>query len=108
MEKPPGPMDSKPAVSPYSGKPARSFWRSGVTDRHPLEPGDIYVKKFALTGDDRIATAGSCFAQHIARRLRQNNYNVIDEEPAPAGLTEQRAHEFGFGLYSARYGNIYT
>jgi len=29
-------------------------------------------------------------------------------EPAPTGLDAESAAEFGFGLYSARYGNIYT
>ena len=77
-------------------------------DQHPLLPYEIYRRKFAVSSDDRIATAGSCFAQHIARRLRGNKYNVIDEEPPPPGLTEQQASSFGYGLYSARYGNIYT
>ena len=95
-------------VSPYQDLPARNYWRSGVVDRHPLAPGDVYRKKYSITGRDRIATAGSCFAQHIARHLRHNGIKVIDEEPAPQGLSEDIARSFGFGLYSARYGNIYT
>ena len=94
--------------SPYIGQPARAYWRSGVVERHPLQPGDIYTKKFALSDSDKIATAGSCFAQHIARRLRQNNYAVVDQEPAPPGLANKEATKFGYNLYSARYGNVYT
>ncbi len=95
-------------ASPYEGLGERSYWRTGVVDRHPLDAGDIYVKKFSLAPEDRISTAGSCFAQHIARRLRTHGYQVIDTEPAPPGLAASAANDFGFGLYSARYGNIYT
>jgi hypothetical protein len=77
-------------------------------ERHALSIGDIYRKKFAIRPDEKIATAGSCFAQHIANRLRQNRYDVLDTEPAPPELPDEVAREFGFKLYSARYGNIYT
>jgi hypothetical protein len=93
--------------SPYTGRAPRSFWRTGVADQHPITIEDLYVKKFAITAVDRIATAGSCFAQHIAIHLRRNGYTVIDAEPAPPGLDEEAARDFGFGIFSARYGNIY-
>lgn len=94
--------------SPYVGLPQRSFWRTGVAERHILNMGDIYVKKFEIRPNERIATAGSCFAQHIANRLRSHNYNVLDVEPAPPGIDTITAQRFGFNLYSARYGNVYT
>jgi hypothetical protein len=53
-------------------------------------------------------TAGSCFAQHIAKTLRSRGYNVLDAEPIPPMLPEASANKFGYNLYSARYGNIYT
>ncbi len=56
----------------------------------------------------RIATAGSCFAQHIGRHLKLRGVRVIDTEPAPPGLTGEAATAFGYEMYSARYGNIYT
>jgi hypothetical protein len=79
-----------------------------VTDRHPLDIGDIYIKKFDIRPSERIVTAGSCFAQHIATRLRLHGYNVLDAEPPPPGLSLDTAKKFGFALYSARYGNLYT
>ena len=94
--------------SPYTGLPSRSYWRTGVVDRHALSMGDIYVKKFSIRPDEKIATAGSCFAQHIARRLRKSGFDVLDVEPAPHRLTSEVAAKYGFGLYSARYGNVYT
>lgn len=96
-------------MSPYKDLPSRNFWRTGVTERHPLAPGaDFYRKKFSIRKDDPVATAGSCFAQHIARHMRDRGFRVLDLEPAPPGMKPETAQKFGFGLYSARYGNIYT
>ena len=94
--------------SPYSDLPKRAFWRSGVTDRPALEPGDLYNPKFNITRDMRIATAGSCFAQHVGRTLRNAGFNVLDTEPFPSTADDLTAQKFGYRLYSARYGNIYT
>ncbi len=53
-------------------------------------------------------TAGSCFAQHVGRALKQHDFNVIDTEPLPADIPDAVALKFGYRMYSARYGNIYT
>ena len=94
--------------SPYSGMPQKAFWRSGVSEQHPLTITNLYNKKFVIGEQDKIATAGSCFAQHIARHLTLNGYSVIDSEPPPPGLPPDRATAYGYSMYSARYGNIYT
>jgi hypothetical protein len=55
-----------------------------------------------------VATAGSCFAQHIARRLKTSGYTYyVVEDGHPLGSDELKA-EFGYGTFSARYANIYT
>lgn len=56
----------------------------------------------------RLATAGSCFAQNIARYVRASAMDLVDVEPAPTLMPEQVARRHGYGLFSARYGNIYT
>jgi len=63
---------------------------------------------FKITRHDRIATAGSCFAQHIARRLRESGYTFYVTEPAHAISRPDDATEFNYGVFTARYGNIYT
>jgi GSCFA family len=94
--------------SPYESLPREAFWRTGVVGQRPDAIPGLYKKKFPITRSARVATAGSCFAQHIARNLRARNYSVIDAEPAPPGLDEKTAAEFGYGIYSARYANVYT
>lgn len=94
--------------NPYQGLPAERFWRNGVGNSTAHDIPGLYRKKFALSAEDRIATGGSCFAQHIARNMVRNGYSVLDVEPAPPGLSPKLQKEFGYGIYSARYGNIYT
>ena len=94
--------------NPYKDLPSSAFWKTGVTQANPHNLAEIYKKKFAIPSDFKIATAGSCFAQHISRHLRKNGYQVLDLEPAPPGLPEHRHQDFGYSMYSARYGNIYT
>ncbi|PZQ10804.1 MAG: GSCFA family protein [Ancylobacter novellus] len=96
------------AKSPYSGLPSNCFWSSGVADEHPLTIADLYAKRFAIDRKTRIAAAGSCFAQHISRNLRDRGCAVLDVEPAPSGLSQRERDRRGYGVYSARYANIYT
>lgn len=92
---------------PYKdlGKPA--FWRTAIADRHI---GDVegLSEPIRLQKTDRIATAGSCFAQHIGNRLAEKGAKFLDFEPAPANWQPNDARRHGFGVYSCRYGNIYT
>ncbi len=99
--------DGMRARSPYAGLPARAFWRGGVTGTSPFPP-DIYRPKFPVTRDTRVFTAGSCFAQHVGAAMKAAGINVIDAEPARRGLPPETAKRFGYGVYSARFGNIYT
>lgn len=92
---------------PYRKQADKAFWKRTVQDVYPLDIADWYTKKFAI-GRAPVATAGSCFAQHIGRELRAKGFNYVDVEPPPPLLPEAAHQEFGYGMYSARYGNIYT
>jgi hypothetical protein len=94
--------------SPYTGLHPKAFWRSGVVESHPLSVEELYIKKFTISPTDRVATAGSCFAQRVSTYMRKNGFAVMDVEPPPAALSEEAAKNFGYNIYSARYGNIYT
>ncbi len=95
-------------MSPYENLPQRSYWKTGVSQSHALEIRDLYARKFDIAAETRIATAGSCFAQHIQKRMTQQGFKVLDMEPPPLGLKRERYTAYGFGQFSARYGNIYT
>lgn len=96
-------------TTPYDSLPDRQFWKLAIPDSAEVVQ-ELYKKRFSIQGK-RIATAGSCFAQEIARELRRQDYAVIDMEPGPGTLQirgEQLESSYGYGLYSARHGNIYT
>jgi len=95
-------------INPYSDLPASSFWSTGVVSNSPFFMDGIYKKKFDILPEEKIATAGSCFAQHISRELKKNNYRLLNLEPSPPNLPEKIAKKYWYNIYSARYGNIYT
>lgn len=94
--------------NPYRSLPDHQFWTRAVAapDWSAVDP--VVETKFKLHRDDRIATAGSCFAQHIARTLARSGLTYHVTEPAPAELPAEAAQAAGYGLFSARYGNVYT
>lgn len=94
-------------IHPYSSQPPKAWWKQVAKAPHPLDIESWYTAKFPLAGR-RIATGGSCFAQHIGARMRASGFEFIDVEPAPPILSADEAARLGYGIYSARYGNLYT
>jgi hypothetical protein len=71
-----------------------------------VDPVGIF--DLCIEPDTKVATAGSCFAQHIARHLQQSGFNYYVVERGHPVLPEWVRVEHNYGLFSARYGNIYT
>lgn len=94
-------------TNPYRSQPERAFWKHAVSPRSASA-----LEGLATLPDDlataRIATAGSCFAQHIGRALRARGLNFLDMEPAPGFLTPEQADRYGYNVFSCRTGNVYT
>jgi hypothetical protein len=84
--------------NPYDALEPKAFWKLSVAGVE----GEVLpwpAKVFPLSGQDRIATAGSCFAQNVAKYLRAAP-DVSLMETETLGETDP--------VYSGRYGNIYT
>ncbi len=95
-------------TNPYKNLPDVQFWKKSVATISPEEVDPVYLPRFKIGKDDKVATAGSCFAQHIARTLSTSGFNYFISESAPDNLSAEEAHAKNFGVFSARYGNIYT
>ena len=95
-------------LNPYEMLPSQCFWKSGVVDEDPFIIKSIYTKKFNIDKSTCVASAGSCFAQHISKYLLLNGFNVIDKEKAPEGFPESLKSSYGYNMFSARFGNIYS
>lgn len=94
--------------NPYIGLNDRAFWKKSVSDLNPLAYEALYMPKFAIGKSMGIAAAGSCFAQHIGRQFKNRGYQFLDTDPPPSGLPAALWHRYGYDLYSARYGNVYS
>ena len=94
-------------MNPYRDLPAEQFWRKAVAGVAPfaLDPGPRGV--FPIARTDRVATAGSCFAQRVSQALARGGFRYHVTEPAPAGMSESEAQARQYGTFSARYGNLY-
>lgn len=93
---------------PYVSISDEARWAVAVAGRPIANIQPFPEKVFAIDKTTRIASAGSCFAQNIARRLLARGYNYIITEQAPEGMTEGEARAVNYGVYPARFANIYT
>jgi hypothetical protein len=93
---------------PYSNPEHWRIWRRAVANPAPADVDPVVAFPFRISPEDRVVTAGSCFAQHIARHLRSHGFNYFISEPAHPLLDDKTAELFNYGIYSARYGNIYS
>lgn len=92
---------------PYRDLPDSAYWRRSVVGKGPvIDP--LAGGFLTLTRDDKVATAGSCFAQHIARHLKRSGFDFLVAETAHPIVPAAAAAAHNYGQFSARYGNIYT
>jgi len=94
--------------NPYTDAPDYRRWRHAIARTAPQDVDPLISVPFQISSSDKIVSAGSCFAQHIASRLVRNGFSYLVTETAHPLLRSDVAEAFGYGVYSARYGNIYT
>ena len=94
--------------NPYKSLPNSSFWRRSVSSLSYQEVDPVVKGKYVIKKSDKVATAGSCFAQHVSKRLVGVGFKWINEEPSLFGMSASVAAEYSYDIYSARYGNVYT
>ncbi|AJX31094.1 GSCFA domain-containing protein [Burkholderia oklahomensis] len=94
-------------TNPYTHLPPHQFWRKAVAnvDMHAFDP--VVEPRFTIGAAQKVSTAGSCFAQHISRRLSGIGFNYFVPE-AGAHLPAGERARLGYGVFSARFGNLYT
>ena len=92
-------------TNPYRGRPDHAFWGQAVAEQAAAGVDPVTAMPFAIGPGDAVATAGSCFAQHLSRSLLAQGfrYLVTEEFTGTPGTLDE-----GYGSFSARFGNIYT
>jgi hypothetical protein len=96
------------STHPYKQLPDKAFWRRSVAGVPSPEVDPVAAFSLQINRETKVATAGSCFAQHIARHLRTAGFNYYVLEPGHPILSQEIREKHNYGLFSARYGNIYT
>jgi GSCFA family len=93
---------------PYESLPSHCFWRRSIAAIASADVDPVVSAKFSVSPFDKVATAGSCFAQHIARHLMACGFNYYLAEPPHPSFRELAIARYNYGTFTARYGNIYT
>jgi hypothetical protein len=87
---------------PYKNLPDSSFWSRWVSSGS--RASELFVGSAPiLEPNDRIISAGSCFAGNIVPFLEAAGFDYIRTE-----RIDDATDRFGYSRYSAAYGNIYT
>jgi len=95
-------------MHPYENLGEQGFWATAVGKRSMFDIEGLWDPKFKVGRRMKVATFGSCFAQHFGRALEGRGFRWFVTEPAPLGLGEASARRFSYDVFSARTGNIYT
>lgn len=93
---------------PYATLPDHCFWKRSVSSIDPSAVDPVVSTPFLISKEDKVGTAGSCFAQHISRYLKNSGFGYYVTETAHPLINERLSSLYNYGTYSARYGNIYT
>lgn len=93
---------------PYLGMPDYQFWKNepGIVEPGRFDP--IIHPSFSIAKSEPVVTAGSCFAQHVAKRLANSGFCFLVTEKMHPLVPPIVAEPFNYGVFSARYGNLYT
>jgi hypothetical protein len=108
VDTPAKPDDANAGGCPYTGLPDHAFWSRSVAGHAVADVDPLTGAPFKIMRSDRIASAGSCFAQHISRRLTAAGYNYLVTEAGYPRMGARLGAKYNYGTFSARYGNIYT
>lgn len=92
---------------PYSELNEFQFWAKAMTIPAPGQISPAVVSPM-ISREHKIATLGSCFAQRVARQIKEAGFGYLVTEPGANGLNETIARKRNYGIFSARYGNVYT
>lgn len=95
-------------INPYAACPATQYWQQSVAQPESQDVAPVAAHTGIVRPDSRVATAGSCFAQHISKTLVARGMHYYVAEAPPESMPPEEVQKHHFGVFSARYGNVYT
>lgn len=92
---------------PYSALPPRAFWSRSVAQG--FDAADVPRRgEVLIHRDEKVVTAGSCFASNLVPYLEEAGFTYVRTEPVHPSFRHLPPESLGYGKFSANYGNIYT
>ena len=92
---------------PYKNRPSTSFWSRAVSNN--WDPGSVIASdSFLIRLGEKIMSAGSCFASNMVPYLTNAGFKYLKTEAPHLAFVEVPDEAYGYGKFSAAYGNIYT
>lgn len=92
---------------PYTTAPDCAFWSRAVAAAWSpaglLDPHEFLIRK-----DDKVVSAGSCFASNLISYLEGAGLTYLRTEEAHPLFYDLEPENLGYAKFSAAYGNIYT
>lgn len=95
-------------MNPYKNLPDKAFWKLSVSAKSIFDIEGLWEPKFQILPDHKVVSFGSCFAQHFGKALNDRGFNWHITEKPPHLLSNEEVKSFGYNIFSARTGNIYT
>jgi hypothetical protein len=94
--------------NPYRGLPDPQFWARAMTAVAPGQVDPAWGIAERIAPHHRVATMGSCFSQRLGREIGRLGLRYFVAETAPPHLSPEEARDRQYGVFSARYGNVYS
>lgn len=94
--------------NPYLSQPTKAFWSRAVSRNFEAATlANNSDGSSVFSSDDRVVSAGSCFASNLIPWIEEAGLEYIrtEELPLPFQVLEEN---LGYRNFSAAYGNIYT
>jgi len=92
---------------PYTNLNSYNYWYKAMSAPAPGHI-DPVVNFRLISKKEKISTMGSCFAQHLSKNIEKSGFCYFVTEKSHADMNELDAKSKNYGVFSARYGNVYT
>ena len=83
--------------SPYRSLDKSFLWEHSVAEVFSEKIAPVARTDFKIRSGDKIATAGSCFAQHLSQNLTRMGFNYFVTERGSPFKTEVQRQAEGYG-----------
>jgi hypothetical protein len=101
------PLSTVHTSTPYNSLSDSHYWARSISRVASADVDLMVTSPRIIHPFSKVASAGSCFAQHIARALQNAGQRYFVTERG-VDLVADEARRRHYGTFSARYGNVYT